>query len=158
MIWLYNLSVGAYALIVKLASLFNKKAKLWTDGRKGIFEALELQFNNSSSPVIWMHVASLGEFEQGRPIIEKLKKNYPSYKILLTFFSPSGFEIRKNYDLADFVFYLPVDTQKNANHFIEIVNPKLVIFVKYEFWYHYLNTLQSKNIPTLLVSAIFRPE
>lgn len=108
-------------------------------------------------PTIWIHAASLGEFEQGRPVIEKLKEKFPDYKILLTFFSPSGYEIRKNYELADSIFYLPADSKKNAERFIEIVRPVLVIFVKYEFWYHYLNTLQTKGIPTLLVSALFRP-
>ena len=180
MVWLYNFAIRLYALAIFLASFFNKKAKLWIEGRKGIFEQLEaellganairgakseerensnpnFQLPTSNQKVIWIHVASLGEFEQGRPIIEKLKEKYPIYKILLTFFSPSGFEIRKNYELADYVFYLPLDTQKNARRFIETINPKLVIFVKYEFWYHFLNTLQTKGIPTILVSAIFRP-
>jgi 3-deoxy-D-manno-octulosonic-acid transferase len=103
-----------------------------------------------------MHCASLGEFEQGRPIIEQIKKDYPSYKMLLTFFSPSGYEVRKNYSGADGIFYLPLDGKKNANKFIEIVNPSLVIWVKYEYWYYYLTALQQKNIPTVLVSAIFR--
>lgn len=180
MVWLYNIAISVYSLAIFLASFFNKKAKLWIEGRKGIFEQLEKQLQSSNQTaevsskdrenstsnfqlptsnhsIIWMHVASLGEFEQGRPIIEKLKDNYPEYKILLTFFSPSGYEIRKNYELADYVFYLPVDTKKNAKRFIENVDPKLVIFVKYEFWYHYLNTLETKGIPTILVSAIFRP-
>ena len=163
MTWLYNFGVKAYSFGIRVASFFNKKAKLWVDGRKGILKKLETAFHplrhspTSLSPVIWMHVASLGEFEQGRPIIEKLKEKYPDHKILLTFFSPSGYEIRKNYELADFVFYLPIDSKKNAKRFIEIVHPRLVIFVKYEFWYHYLNTLQSKGIPTILVSALFRP-
>jgi len=173
MILIYNFAVRLYSYGIWLASFFNKKAKLWIEGRKGIFEQMKTQLKTTNHEqgarswersritanknIIWMHVASLGEFEQGRPIIEKLKEKYPAYKILLTFFSPSGFEIRKNYELADHVFYLPPDYQKNASRFIEIVNPKLVIFVKYEFWYHYINTLQSKAIPTLLVSAIFRP-
>ena len=161
MIWLYNFSITLYGFIIWLASFFNEKAALWIDGRKGLFEKLESQLEKSSpkkAPIIWMHVASLGEFEQGRPIIESLKQNYPDYKIFLTFFSPSGYEIRKNYELADYIFYLPMDTKKNAQKFIEIIQPRLVIFVKYEFWYHFLNTLQSKNIPTILVSALFRPD
>jgi len=164
MIWIYNFAIQLYTFSAWLASFFNKKAKLWTDGRKGILDQLEAQFETTTYKptitnynTIWIHVASLGEFEQGRPIIEKLKANFPNYKILLTFFSPSGYEIRKNYELADYVFYLPVDTKKNANRFVEIVRPKLVIFVKYEFWYHFLNTVQSQGIPTLLVSALFRP-
>lgn len=103
-----------------------------------------------------MHCASLGEFEQGRPIIEQIKKDFPSYKILITFFSPSGYEVRKNYSGADGIFYLPLDGKKNANAFIEIVKPSLVIWVKYEYWYYYLTALQQKNIPVVLVSAIFR--
>jgi len=174
MIWIYNFAVGLYSFGVWLASFFNKKASLRIDGRKGVFEQIKTQLQTTNleegarsqergrttanQNIIWMHVASLGEFEQGRPIIEKLKEKYPAYKILLTFFSPSGFEIRKNYELADHVFYLPSDNRKNALRFIELINPKLVIFVKYEFWYHYINTLQSKAIPTLLVSAIFRPD
>ena len=146
MIWIYNIAVGIYSYSIWLASFFNKKAKLWIDGRKSIFEQLETQLQSlnheqgargqerdkttANKNIIWMHVASLGEFEQGRPIIEKLKEKFPNYKILLTFFSPSGFEIRKNYELADYIFYLPSDNQKNAQKFIELVNPKLVIFVK----------------------------
>lgn len=106
---------------------------------------------------MWIHCSSLGEFEQGRPVIEAFKKQYPDYKILLTFFSPSGYEVRKNYDKADWVFYLPLDLGNNAKRFIEAVNPSVVIFVKYEFWYRYLNNLKKKNIKTYLISAIFRP-
>ncbi len=106
--------------------------------------------------VIWVHCASLGEFEQGRPIIESIKAQYPSYKILLTFFSPSGYEVKKNYNGVDAVFYLPLDGKSNANKFIDIVKPSLVIWVKYEYWYYFLTALQQKNIPTVLVSAIFR--
>ncbi len=108
--------------------------------------------------LVWIHCASLGEFEQGRPIIEVLKKDYPKFKILLTFFSPSGFEVRKNYELADYVFYLPSDSPKNANQFLKIVNPDIAIFVKYEFWYYYLKTLKKRGIPTFLVSGIFREQ
>ncbi len=107
---------------------------------------------------IWIHAASLGEFEQGRPIIEKLKEHFPEHKILLTFFSPSGYEIRKNYELADVVCYLPSDTKKNAERFVKTIQPCLAIFIKYEFWFHYLQTLEQRGIPTILVSAIFRPE
>lgn len=130
-------------------------------GRKNIFEKILSQFKNSAlrspdSQLIWFHCASLGEFEQGRPLMEKLKLQHPNVKILLTFFSPSGYEIRKNYAGADFIFYLPMDTPSNAKKFIEIVNPQKVFFVKYEFWFNYLTELKNKNIPTYLVSGIFR--
>ncbi|MEM6700756.1 MAG: glycosyltransferase N-terminal domain-containing protein, partial [Bacteroidota bacterium] len=110
---------------------------------------------NKKDRLLWMHCASLGEFEQGRPIIEKLKSQQPQLKILLTFFSPSGYEIRKNYEQADYVFYLPMDTRKNARHFLEIAQPDIAIFVKYEFWYHYLHELKRQRIPAYLISAIF---
>lgn len=112
--------------------------------------------SGNSQPVIWMHCASLGEFEQGRPVLEKLKEAYPGHKILLTFFSPSGYEIRKNYPGADWIFYLPLDTKSNVKRFLEIVNPGLVIFVKYEYWYNYLSQLHKRQVPVILVSAIFR--
>ena len=156
MIWIYNTGIFFYTLSIRIASLFNNKAKLWLNGRKNIFKQLESIFKNEKNPVIWFHCASLGEFEQGRPIIEKIKDKHPHYKILITFFSPSGFEIRKNYALADYVFYLPVDTASNAKKFIEIVQPQMAFFIKYEFWYHYLNTLNTKQIPTYLISALFR--
>jgi 3-deoxy-D-manno-octulosonic-acid transferase len=106
---------------------------------------------------VWFHCASLGEFEQGRPVIEAFKEAYPNYKVMLTFFSPSGYEVRKNYSGADFIFYLPLDSLKNANLFLDIVKPKLAVFVKYEFWHYYLQALQQRNIPVLSISAIFRP-
>jgi 3-deoxy-D-manno-octulosonic-acid transferase len=143
---------------IRIASWRSKKAQLWLAGRRGIFEQLNQWKKSFSSQekIIWVHCASLGEFEQGRPVIEKIKKDNPSYKILLTFFSPSGYEVRKNYNGADGIFYLPVDGKNTANTFIEIVNPSLVIWVKYEYWYYYLTALQQKNIPVVLVSAIFR--
>ncbi len=161
--FLYSLSIYLYALAIRIASLFNPKAKLFLKGRKDIFENLKHQLKNSqlltpNSQLIWFHCASLGEFEQGRPLMEKLKLQNPSIKILLTFFSPSGYEIRKNYAGADFIFYLPMDTPSNAKNFIEIVNPQKVFFVKYEFWFNYLNELKNKNIPTYLVSGIFRED
>lgn len=111
-----------------------------------------------AAEIIWFHCASLGEFEQGRPVIEKLKELYPRYKILLTFFSPSGYEVRKNYDKADYIFYLPVDTKRNAERFYDIVKPKLVVFIKYEFWFYYLQEARLRNIQLLLVSGIFRKD
>ena len=111
---------------------------------------------NTDRPLVWMHCASLGEFEQGRPLLEKIRANYPYYKILLTFFSPSGYEVRKNYEGADYIFYLPTDNNRNAKEFLEITKPALILFVKYEFWYYYLNEAKKQSIPLLLVSGIFR--
>lgn len=155
--FLYNLSIYLYVFYIRVGSLFNAKAKLMIDGRKNIFENINSQIPNPQSQnLVWFHCASLGEFEQGRPLIEKLKLQQPDVKILLTFFSPSGYEIRKNYAGADYIFYLPMDTPSNARKFIEIVKPQKVFFVKYEFWFNYLNELKSKNISTYLVSGIFR--
>jgi 3-deoxy-D-manno-octulosonic-acid transferase len=157
MIFLYNLGVRIYELLVAVVSLFNTKAKLFRNGRKEwafrLSEAIK-----KGDRVVWFHCASLGEFEQGRPVIEAFRTKYPDIKILLTFFSPSGYEIRKNYQGADYIFYLPLDTYWNAKKFIDIVNPIATIFVKYEFWYFYLNQLKKRNIPTYIISAIFRPD
>ena len=163
---LYNLSIYAYEFIIWLVSPFNKKAKLWIDGRKlGIRDwGLGKQVNQSPIPnpqsltpkTAWFHCASLGEFEQGRPVIEKFKETFPDYKIVLTFFSPSGYEVRKNYAGADFICYLPLDTPSNARNFIEKINPSIAFFVKYEFWYNYLRILHDKQIPVISFSAIFR--
>ncbi|MGC4235193.1 MAG: glycosyltransferase N-terminal domain-containing protein [Niabella sp.] len=153
---IYNIFLRVYQCALFVASLFNNKAQLWVKGRKDIFTRLESAMNGNSQPVIWMHCASLGEFEQGRPVLEGLKEAYPGHKILLTFFSPSGYEIRKNYPGADWIFYLPLDTKSNVKKFLEIVNPGLVIFVKYEYWYNYLSQLHKKQVPVILVSAIFR--
>jgi 3-deoxy-D-manno-octulosonic-acid transferase len=152
----YNLFLFLYGTGIRVAALFNPKAKLWIKGRKDGFSIINSTLSGNSSPVIWMHCASLGEFEQGRPVLESLKNEYPSHKIALTFFSPSGYEIRKNYAGADWVFYLPMDGAGNAKKFIDIINPSLVIWVKYEYWYYYLTQLKKKNIPVLLVSGIFR--
>ena len=153
---IYNIFVLIYSLAINIASLFNYKAKQWVDGRKDVFSRISKE-QLSNKKIIWIHCASLGEFEQGRPIIEKLRITYPDYSIFLTFFSPSGYEVRKDYKFADYVYYLPIDTVKNAKRFIEIVNPKLVIFVKYEFWYNYINELYRKKVPLIFVSVIFRP-
>jgi len=128
--------------------------KLFVDGRATTFDKLSVF--TADDKVVWFHAASLGEFEQGRPIIERLKQELPSYKILLTFFSPSGYEIRKDYELADVVCYLPMDSKKNVREFLEVVNPTMAIFIKYEFWPNYLKGLEQRDIPTLLVSGIFR--
>ncbi len=144
--------------LAKLAALFNSKSKKFVQGRVGLFERLKQAFEGVQDPVMWIHCASLGEFEQARPVIEKFSKDFPSYKILLTFFSPSGYEVRKDYPAADFVFYLPWDTQANAKRFVSITNPALAIFVKYEFWSNFFNVLHERKIPILSVSAIFRKE
>lgn len=152
---LYQLFVRLYPFIIRVASPFDQKAKFWIKGREAIFSKLRASIKKDDK-IIWMHCSSLGEFEQGRPVLEKIKSNYFSYKILLTFFSPSGYEVRKNYEGADHIFYLPNDSKKNAISFFDIVNPQLVIFVKYEFWYYYLNEAKKRDVPLLLVSAIFR--
>ena len=156
MLYLYNLIIDFLRFLYWLASFFNPKASQFVTGRRKIFDGMIAALSNNSQPLIWVHCASLGEFEQGRPIIERLKNEFPVYKILLTFFSPSGFEIRKNYDKADYVFYLPWDTKKHATKFLDITKPKMAIFVKYEFWFHYSKELKKRSIPILSVSTIFR--
>lgn len=154
---LYNICILLYAQIVKIVALWDKKAKQWVEGRKGIFERMARSIDKSDK-ILWLHVASLGEFEQGRPIIEQVRKEHPKYKILLTFFSPSGYEIRKNYEGADYIFYLPIDTPRNVKHFLDIAHPEIAIFVKYEFWLNYLYELKARNIRTFVISAIFRQD
>ena len=154
---LYNISIHLYVIGIYISSFFNAKAKEWLRGRKIIFTSLEKAINNHNN-IVWFHCASLGEFEQGKPIIEAYKLKYPTHKILLTFFSPSAFEIRKNTPLANWVFYLPADTKSNAQKFIGIVKPIKVVFVKYEFWPNYLVELKRQNIKTLLISGVFREE
>jgi len=154
---LYTIVIHLFVIAIRIASLFNAKAKLWIKGRKSIFQKLA-EATKEDKNIVWFHCASLGEFEQGKPIIEGYKIKHPTHKILLTFFSPSGYEIRKNYDGADWVFYIPADTKKNAKQFISIVNPIKVIFIKYEFWFNYMTELNKKNIPFYSVSSIFRKE
>ncbi len=156
MTFIYNIGIYFYSVLIRLSAPFNTKAKLLSDGRKDTLKQLKKLSIEGS--VVWIHAASLGEFEQGRPIIEAIKKKNPAYKVVLTFFSPSGFEVRKNYNLADYVFYLPSDSRRNARKFIKAINPELVFFVKYEFWYHYLNELKAKEIPVYGVSMIFRAQ
>ena len=155
--FIYNIFIYIYYFGILIASLFNNKAKLWINGRKGIIEKLK----NTIKPgerIVWFHCSSLGEFEQGRAVIESFKTTFPEYRILLTFFSPSGFEIRKNYDKADYVFYLPADTKRNVKRFIECIMPEMAFFIKYEYWYNYLNYLHRKNIPVYMISTIYRPD
>lgn len=154
--FLYHLFITAYPILARLLSVSNEKAKLWVKGRQSIFNELEKAFANNTAKVIWMHCASLGEFEQGLPIVEQLKLQTPNSKFLITFFSPSGYEVRKNYQGADWIFYLPMDSAKNAKRFYDIVKPSLVLFVKYEFWFYYLQEAKQRDIPLLLVSGIFR--
>jgi 3-deoxy-D-manno-octulosonic-acid transferase len=156
---LYNLFLFCYPKIAKLLGFFNPKAKQWTIGQQKVWEEIALYEKQlQGHPIIWIHAASYGEFEQGLPIIEAIKLKFPKYKIWLTFFSPSGYEHRKNDPAVDAVTYLPLDGPENAKAFIEKVNPQLIIFIKYEFWFYYLSAAKSNNIPTLLVSAIFRPD
>ena len=152
---IYIISIFLYSILIKLASPFNLKARQISKGRGKVFAELKAKIKHDR-PIIWVHCASLGEFEQGRPIIEAIKNEYPQYQILLTFFSPSGYEIRKDYTLADYICYLPADTKNNAEKLIGLVQPELVFFVKYEFWYNYITELKKRNIPLFLVSAIFR--
>jgi 3-deoxy-D-manno-octulosonic-acid transferase len=142
---------------IYIASLFDSKARQWLQGRKNIFEKLE-EAIPPNGKIIWIHCASLGEFEQGRPLMEKLRVQSSEFRVLLTFFSPSGYEAQKDYKGADWIFYLPMDGPRNAKRFLEIVRPSLVIFVKYEFWYYYLKKIKYRNIPLLLVSALFRKD
>lgn len=151
---IYNLGVRLYQLMITIAALFNNKAKLLVNGRKETMD--KLSYMRFDKPVIWFHAASLGEFEQGRPLIESIKKSHPDKLILLTFFSPSGYEVRKNYSMADYVFYLPSDTAQNAKKFIDAVKPEMAFFIKYEFWFHYLSALKKRQIPVYGVSVIFR--
>ncbi len=155
MIFLYNTGIFLYSLLVKLAVPFSGKAKLFVKGRKNWESQLQKNIEKGSK-YIWLHCASLGEFEQGRPLIEAIKKQLPVYKVLLSFYSPSGYEIRKNYPLADVVCYLPADSKRNAERFIQLVQPEKAFFIKYEFWFHYINELKKNRVPLYLVSAIFR--
>ncbi len=156
MLFLYRIFIGLYPIAAWILGFFNPKAKQWYAGRKDILIDLEAALGSNTKRVIWMHCASLGEFEQGRPVLEGLQKQYPKYLILLTFFSPSGYEVHKNYSGADFVFYLPMDSAGNAEQFLKIVNPSMAIFVKYEFWHYYLTGLKNRQIPTILIAGIFR--
>ena len=150
MLLIYNLGLRVYYILIFIFSLFNKKAKLWIKGRQQIIYANPRQS-------IWFHFASLGEFEQGRPVLEQVRNLHPQSKIVITFFSPSGYEIRKNTPLADVVYYLPLDTASNAREFITAINPTMVIFTKYEYWYHFFNELHKRDIPLYIISGIFRP-
>ncbi len=155
MVIFYNLAIYVYGIIIRIFSSFNDKAALFVTGRKGWHDQLKTKISQDER-YIWFHCASLGEFEQGRPVIEEVKLHFPEYKILLTFFSPSGYEIRKNYTGADLVSYLPLDTPGNARKFLDITRPEKAIFVKYEYWYNFLREIKKRDIPVFVFSANFR--
>lgn len=154
---LYNLGIFIYSFLIHLAAPFSRKPRKMMKGHWVVYELLRQQ-KEEDAKYIWFHAASLGEFEQGRPIIEKIRARYPEYKILLTFFSPSGYEVRKNYKGADIVCYLPLDKPRNVNKFLDIIQPCMAFFIKYEFWKNYLDELHKRGIPTYSVSSIFRKE
>src|SRR5690606_25782731 len=153
--FLYQIGIQLVAFFIPISRFFSSKMKLFVEERKQSFALLNKKID-ATKKYMWVHVASLGEYEQGLPIMEAFKKNYPEYKIVLTFFSPSGFEIRKNNTIADITIYLPLDTKHNVKQFLDLVQPKMVYFIKYEFWPNYLNELKNRNISTYLVSGIFR--
>lgn len=154
---IYNIAISLYGLLMNFVGNFHPKAKKWKEGRQ-IIEEKYKTFIRPKSKLIWIHCASLGEFEQGRPLIEALKRQKLEIKILLTFFSPSGYEIRKNYELADYITYLPIDTPKQVNRFLDVYKPDMALFVKYEFWRNFIAALKSRQIPIYSFSTIFRPE
>lgn len=160
---IYSFLIACYGLSIRIASVFNKKAAMWLKGRRRYWDILDLSFaafpfNVPGRKLAWFHCASLGEFEQGRPIIEGFRKEHPEFLIIITFFSPSGYEVRKAYSGADLILYLPLDTRSNVRKFVEMVKPDIVFYIKYEFWFNFLSYLQHKQIPTILVSAVFRPD
>ena len=155
MLFLYNLVLLLASQIVKLLALFSPKIKLFVDGRKTVFQTLQNKIAPTDT-TIWFHAASLGEYEQGLPVIEKIKTQFPNHKIIITFFSPSGYEVRKNNTVADVTVYLPLDTKNNAQRFLKLVHPEKVFFIKYEYWPNYLTELKKQNTKTYLISGIFR--
>jgi len=157
----YHVFLWAYRLGIGLIAPWNKKAKSWLEGRKGLFDRMQAELGPEWAgkyPVIWMHCASLGEFEQGRPVIERLRAASPESKVVISFFSPSGYTARKDYKGADHVFYLPLDSRQHARRFIDLVKPTLVVWIKYDYWYYFLVELRKRKIPTLLVSGVFRTD
>jgi 3-deoxy-D-manno-octulosonic-acid transferase len=157
MLFLYNFTVQITGFLLKIIALFSPKIKLFVDGRKSVFEILSKTIA-SNDKTIWFHAASLGEYEQGLPVMEKIKDKFPNHKIVLTFFSPSGYEVRKNNQTANITVYLPLDSKKNTTQFLNIVKPEIVFFIKYEFWPNYLNALKKDKIPTYLISGVFRED
>jgi 3-deoxy-D-manno-octulosonic-acid transferase len=171
-IFLYHVFLWLYKIGIRLVAPWNEKARAWLDGRKGLFERMGVEMRkegaaqraggtaggSAGGPVVWMHCSSLGEFEQGRPVIEALRRVAPEVRVVLTFFSPSGYTVKKGFKGADHIFYLPLDSPGNARRFIELVKPSLVLWVKYDYWYYFLVGLKKRNIPVLLVSGVFRPD
>ncbi len=157
-LFLYGIAIRLYYLLIWCSSPFNIKARRWIRGRRGLFKEIKRRLENDQAPRVWFHCASLGEFEQGRPVIEAFRREFPEYKIVLTFFSPSGYEARKDYGGVDYIFYVPLDTKGNAKKLISYINPKAAFFIKYEFWYHILTQLKASGTPVYLISAIFRPK
>jgi 3-deoxy-D-manno-octulosonic-acid transferase len=170
-IFLYHVFLWFYKIGIRLVAPWNVKARAWLDGRKGLFERMGVELGSGGAksdgarresgaggPVVWMHCSSLGEFEQGRPVIEALRRATPAMRVVLTFFSPSGYKAKKDYAGADHIFYLPLDSPANARRFIDLVKPSLVLWVKYDYWYYFLVELKKRNIPVLLVSGVFRPD
>ena len=155
---LYRLFLLFYPILAKLISPFNEKAKYWVEGQQKVWEEISILCSQMKGPIIWVHCASYGEFEQGLPIISALKKSYPTHQIWVTFFSPSGYLHQKHHPDVDFVSYLPLDGPISANRWMQMVQPKCILFIKYEFWYYYLKQAAVQKIPTFLVSAIFRPD
>jgi 3-deoxy-D-manno-octulosonic-acid transferase len=155
MLFIYNLIVQFANFLLKIIALFSPKIKLFVEGRKPVFEILTAKIKPTDK-TIWFHAASLGEYEQGLPVIEKIKEKFPNHKIVITFFSPSGYEVRKNNTVADVTVYLPLDTQKKAKEFLSLVHPEMVFFIKYEYWPNYLNELRKLETPTYLISGVFR--
>ena len=153
---MYNLIIYIYQLGVIITSLFNEKVRKMWRGERDAIRILKEKVDPNAK-YVWFHAASLGEFEQGRPLIEQLRQDHPEYKILLTFFSPSGYEVRKNYAGADIICYLPLDTITNARRFLRTIRPVMAFFIKYEFWYNYLHILKHRGVPVYSVSSIFRP-
>ena len=157
MVFLYDLFISFYVFVLRLAAFRNPKAAAWIKGRKELFKELERKIDPQDR-IIWLHCASAGELEQGKPVIEALKVQYPGHKILVSFFSPSGYSAGKKYAGIDILSYLPADTSDHAKRFLDIIKPELVIFVKYEYWYHHLKEVSDRKIPLLLVSSIFRTD
>jgi len=154
---IYNFGIRIFILILKIASLRNPKAKKWIAGRKGLLKRIKKE-QDPKEHVVWVHCASLGEFEQGRPLIEEIRRIYPEKKIVLTFFSPSGYEVRKDYGQVDYIYYLPADTRRNARRFVKYCNPEVAFFIKYEYWFNFLSVLKKKSVPVYFVSSIFRKD
>jgi 3-deoxy-D-manno-octulosonic-acid transferase len=158
LVFLYNIFLVLYRAGVGIASLWSPKAKKWLKGRKRLLKNIKSTTGGEQSKIVWVHCSSLGEFEQGRPVMERIKLKGQSHKILLTFFSPSGLEVKRDYKGADYIFYLPMDSKKNARDFLSIISPSVVIFIKYDYWYHYLNEIKKRKINCLLISAVFRKD